>query len=55
MWEMRKRKESNKIQVFRRMMLPVRDHQVKMVWCGDGLMVWFSTFCLVGASGISRQ
>ena len=36
--EMRKRKELNKIQDSRRMMLPVRDHQVKMVWCFDGLV-----------------
>ena len=36
--EMRKRKGLNKIQDSRRMMLPVKDRQVKMVWCFDGLV-----------------
>lgn len=40
--EMRKRRELNKIQDSRRMMLPVRDHQVKKVWCFDGLFLIFT-------------
>lgn len=55
LWEMRKREEWNKMQDSRRTTWPMRDHQVKMVWCLDGLMIWSLTFCLVGASGISRR
>lgn len=51
----KEREASNTAQHSRRMTLPMRDHHVKMIWCFDGLMVWFLTFCLVGAKGISMR